>query len=246
MSPEFAVLAGTAVTLGVTHTAIGVDHTLPFIFLGKARNWSLNKTLLVTAACAAGHVLSSVAIGALGYYGLGVALPRLVAIEVTRGEWAAWLLIAFGVAYASIGWWRLRKAEPHAHVHVHEDGTMHVHRHHHGSADGGLVHHHAHRERAAVSSTRRLVPALFVVFVLGPCEALIPLMVAPALTAEGGGPLIIATVFGLATMLTMLGLVALGYLGLNLRRLDRLEPHMQWLAGVAIALSGLSVKLLGV
>lgn len=233
-------------TLGVTHTAIGVDHTLPFIFLGRARRWSLGKTLLVTAACAAGHVLSSVAIGVLGYYGLGVALPRLAEIEATRGQWAAWLLVAFGLAYAVLGWWRLRRGEVHRHLHVHADGTVHAHHHDHAQTDGGLVHHHAHRERAASLGNRRLLPALFVIFVLGPCEALIPLMVAPALTPGGGGPLLVAAIFGLATMITMLGLVTVGYLGLSLRRVGRLEPHMQWLAGVAIALSGLGVQLLGV
>ncbi len=249
MTPELTVLVGTAATLGVTHTAIGVDHTLPFVLLGRARRWSLQKTLGVTAICAAGHVLSSVVIGALGYFGLGLALPQLEAIESQRGHWAAWLLIVFGVAYALFGIWRMRRGDAHRHFHVHADGTVHAHHHGHQQTDGQLVHHHRHPSSAVGKATRldsrRLIPGLFLIFVLGPCEALIPLMIAPAL-GSGGGAILVAGVFGLATTLTMLSLVALGFLGLNVKAIGRLEPHLQWMAGFAIAASGLSVELIGI
>ncbi len=249
MTPELVVLVGTAATLGVTHTAVGVDHTLPFVMLGKARRWSLRKTLGITTVCAAGHVLSSVLIGALGYYGLGLALPQLEAIESQRGHWAAWLLIGFGLVYALLGLWRMHRGDAHRHFHVHSDGTVHAHDHSHAQADGQLVHHHRHpsrtAQRAMALDSRRLVPGLFIIFILGPCEALIPLMAAPAL-GSGSGSVLVASVFGLATTATMLGLVALGYLGLNFKAMGRIEPHMQWLAGFAIAASGLSVEFLGI
>ena len=249
MTPELAVLAGTAATLGATHTAIGVDHTLPFIMLGRARQWSLTKTLAVTSVCAVGHDLTSVLIGAQGNYGLGLALPELEAIAIGRGHFAAWGLIAFGAIYAVVGWWRMRREDAHRHFHVHADGTVHTHDHAHGTSDGQLVHHHRHPSRAARQAlpleSKRLIPGLFLIFVLGPCEALIPLMAAPALSAQGGA-VMIATVFGLATTATMLALVTLGYLGLNIKAIDRLEPHLQWIAGFAIFVSGLGVEFLGV
>ena len=71
-----SVLLGTAVTVAVGHTLIGVDHTLPFVVLGRARSWSLNKVLWVTALCGLGHVLSSVLLG-IAALALGSALTSL-------------------------------------------------------------------------------------------------------------------------------------------------------------------------
>jgi nickel/cobalt exporter len=65
-SDSLAVLAATAAGLGFIHTAIGVDHYLPFVALGRARRWSLSRTLLVTALCGAGHVAGSLLLGAAG------------------------------------------------------------------------------------------------------------------------------------------------------------------------------------
>ena len=44
-----SLLLGTAVGIAALHTAVGVDHTLPFIALGRAQNWTLRKVLVVTA-----------------------------------------------------------------------------------------------------------------------------------------------------------------------------------------------------
>ncbi len=245
MTSEMLLLVGTAATLGVTHTAVGVDHTLPFVMLSRARNWSMYKTLGVTALCGTGHVLSSVVIGALGYFGLGLTLTKLELIEQTRGHWAAWALIVFGFGYALAGAWRLHSGDGHRHFHVHSDGTVHTHPHDHGGADSNVVHHHGHGARASLSKGRWGV-ALFLIFVLGPCEALLPLMAAPALGGSVWTSVAVAAVFGVATLSTMLLLVAVGRLGLKAARFGRLEPHMQWLSGIAIASSGLCVQFLGI
>src|SRR5690606_10994875 len=113
MTPDVMILMGTAATLGVTHTAVGVDHTLPFVMLGRARRWSLTRTLALTAGCGLAHVLSSVVIGIVGFWLLGYTLENIEAIEATRGQWATWLLISFGVVYAAIGLWRLRNHDGH-------------------------------------------------------------------------------------------------------------------------------------
>lgn len=94
----------------------------------------------------------------------------------------------------------------------------------------------------------RLAPAgtaLFIVFLVGPREALIPLMMAPAWLNVASGPWLVALVFGMATLFTMVALVTTGYLGLGSSRLNRLEPHFGWIAGVAIAVSGLAIQWLG-
>ncbi|KAB2960358.1 MAG: hypothetical protein F9K16_11835, partial [Thermoanaerobaculia bacterium] len=62
------------------HTLLGPDHYVPFVALARSRSWPLSRTLAVTAACGAGHVAGSLALGALGV-AFGWALSGLVAVE---------------------------------------------------------------------------------------------------------------------------------------------------------------------
>ena len=96
------VLLGTAASLAIVHTLIGIDHSLPLAALGRARGWALGRTLLVTGVCGAGHVASSIVIGAAGV-GLGVATDSLLRIELVRGELAAALLLGFGPRLHRLG-----------------------------------------------------------------------------------------------------------------------------------------------
>lgn len=244
MSPEVSLLVTTAATLGLVHTAVGVDHTLPFVVLGRAKSWSLAKTLGITAACGLVHVLSSVLVGAVGWL-LGVGLLRLEAFEAGRGSWAAWALIVFGFSYALVSFYRMRRGQAHRHVHVHSDGTIHSHDHSHQLLDGRVLHQHPHSPRGPLG-TKRLVPVLLAIFFLGPCEALVPLMMAPGLVGDGWASALVALAFGASTLLTMVVLVGVGYAGLSFRSLTRLEPHLNWIAGVTIGVSGLGVQLLGI
>ena len=102
------VLLGTAASLAIVHTLIGIDHSLPLAALGRARGWALGRTLLVTGVCGAGHVASSIVIGAAGV-GLGVATDSLLRIESARGELAAALLLAFGLSYTAWALWPRRR-----------------------------------------------------------------------------------------------------------------------------------------
>ncbi len=236
MTDSAAILLGTAATLGAFHTLVGVDHTLPFVVLSRVQGWSLRKLWLVTAACGLAHVLSSVVIGAVGI-GLGVALERLEWLESSRGSLAARLLIGLGLAYMVWGIYRSLRQKKHTHAHAHDDGM--VHRHEHDHAD---EHVHLHDKRGHIVT----VLGLFIVFILGPCEVLIPMLLAPAfehdwLTVAG-----VILVFGGATLLTMLTLVTVGWFGLRWRGLKLLERHLHALAGFAIAASGLAIELMGI
>jgi sulfite exporter TauE/SafE len=152
------ILLGSALSIGFIHTLIGPDHYLPFIVISRARNWSTSRTMFVTFVCGLGHVLSSIVIGAVGI-GFGAAVGNLVAIEKTRGDIASYLLIAFGLAYGIWGLWRGRKGQGHIHLH----GGKHL-----------------------DSSNARSVTfwTLFIVFILGPCEPLIPLLMFPAVSYD--------------------------------------------------------------
>ncbi len=231
-----AVLLGTAASIGFIHTIVGVDHYLPFVVLGKARDWSYAKTLLTTLLCGVGHILGSVALGAIGI-GLGVALGNLELIEGTRGSIAAWALIAFGLVYAAWSFVKSRRGKVHTHVHSHEDGTVHSHDHSHEAE-------HLHPHTAP--SGRGTYWALFILFVFGPCEALIPMLMAPAYSHNWWAVGAVVVVFGAATLATMLGAVTVGLFGLRLVPWKALERHANTLAGLAIAGSGLAIQVLGI
>lgn len=235
MDPEIILLCGTAATLGVAHTAVGPDHYLPFIMMSRARQWTLGRTLWITFLCGLGHVLSSVVLGLVGV-GLGIAVLKLETFEGMRGSVAAWMLIGFGFAYFLWGVRRAIRGREHSHVHVHADGTMHDHTHGHEDE-----HAHVHEKKG-----RELTPwVLFVVFVLGPCEVLIPLLMYPAAERSVGGLLLVTGVFGFATVGTMLLIVALLAWGASFARLGSFERYTHALAGGVICLSGLAIQVLG-
>ncbi|MBT8058409.1 MAG: sulfite exporter TauE/SafE family protein [Gammaproteobacteria bacterium] len=237
MTPEITVLVLSAAAIAFVHTLLGPDHYLPFVAMAKARGWSTRKTLKVTLVCGAGHLAGSVLLGLLGIL-LGLQLASLEWLEGVRGSLAAWGLVAFGLAYTA---WGLRQAwrnRPHSHWHNHGDIThLHVHTHHEEHA-------HVH---AAEAGTRSLTPWLiFVIFVLGPCEPLIPLLMYPAARESISGVIAVTTVFGLVTVATMLLAVSLAFLGLRRVRLKGLERFGHALAGSAILACGLGVAFLGI
>lgn len=227
---------GTAASIGLVHTVLGPDHYLPFVVMSRARRWSLSRTLIISFLCGLGHVLSSVGLGFLGL-GLGIAVSRLEGIEAARGGLAAWLLIIFGFTYFIWGLHRALKKKEHAHPHLHPSGEEHDHAHVHQHE-----HYHLHAERKETSLTPWI---LFTIFVFGPCEPLIPLIMYPAARHNLFGVVLLTVAFGLTTILTMLILITLASWGLSFLTLGRLEKYVHALAGAMIFVSGLSVQFLG-
>jgi ABC-type nickel/cobalt efflux system permease component RcnA len=259
ISHDIWVLAGTAATLGLVHTVIGPDHYLPFIVIGRARNWALRKTLVVSFLAGLGHILSSVVLGFLGI-ALGIAVGKLEGVESARGEIAAWLLIGFGFAYFVWGMRRAWRGRPHAHPHLHDHDGAHVHPH---GPDLGVhdpahehLHQHAHlhthelaehaHPHGEVDERTNITPwVLFTIFVFGPCEPLIPLVMYPAARHSAAGVALVALAFGLVTIVTMLLIIAAASFGASFVRLGKLERYSHALAGAMIFVSGLSVQFLG-
>lgn len=233
IDPAATVLLTGAASVALLHTVVGVDHYLPFILIGKARNWRLRQTLGLTALCGLGHVMSSMVLGLIGV-AAGVAVSHLEWIEGSRGGLAAWALIIFGLVYAA---YSARKAwTGHAHTHVHADGESELHTHPH-------THHHEHAPEDQASISRW---SLFIIFVLGPCEAMIPMFIAPAMDFNWGLVFGVALIFSFVTILTMMAMVTIGALGLSFVRIRGLERYANTLAGLAIASSGLAIQLLGI
>ncbi len=237
MSSEIGILLATAASIGFIHTLIGPDHYLPFIVMSKARGWSLAKTIWITVACGIGHVLSSILIGFIGI-ALGVAVGKLEAVEGLRGDLAAWALIAFGLVYAVWGLKRALSQRPHTHTHLTGNlaGMTHTH-------DPSDSHDHQSESRAKAAITPWV---LFTVFVLGPCEPLIPILMYPAAQHDKAGVALVVTVFGLITVATMTTIVVLASYGMKFVSLGKLERFSHAIAGSTIALSGIAIQILGV
>lgn len=116
-------LLGTAMTIALVHTAAGPDHYIPFIALAQSRQWSMSKTLFITAICGVGHIAGSVALGFVGI-AIGKGVAQLEWIEHFRGDLAAWFLLGFGLVYLL---WGLR------HAYLLRRGLKHDHGHGNGA-----------------------------------------------------------------------------------------------------------------
>lgn len=80
---------------------------------------------------------------------------------------------------------------------------------------------------------------------LGPCEPLIPLMMYPAAQHSLIGTVLVATVFSVVTIATMLSIVMAAVWGISFARIGKLERWTHALAGETICLSGLAIQFLG-
>jgi nickel/cobalt transporter (NicO) family protein len=238
MGSDISILLFTAASIGFIHTLTGPDHYLPFIVMSKARNWGTVKTLWITFLCGIGHVGSSIVVGAIGIaFGFGVF--KLEAFESYRGNLAAWAFVVFGFVYFLWGVWKAKKGTPHKHIHLHTDGSAHVHKHRHTELQN---HSHNHNEKKPINITPWI---LFTIFVLGPCEPLIPLLMYPAAKTHIGAVALVAAVFSICTITTMMVIVTLTMRGINFLPMKVFEKYMHAFAGAAICLSGCAIVFLG-
>ncbi len=227
MTNELGLLLSTAIFIGTVHTLIGVDHYVPFVAMSKANHWTLRRTIWVVLICGLGHVLSSVVLGFVGI-GVGSALSSLVDIESWRGDIAVWFLIAFGAVYTIWGVVKAIQNKPH----------------HHTLSDGSHVEHAHHAKKHTHKITTFW--ALFVLFVLGPCEPLIPILMYPAVSHSVGTLVLVTSCFAVCTMGTMLVATLVVLKGINLLPIKRMERYVHALAGLSITLCGVAIIVFGI
>lgn len=203
-----------ALLTAVLHTIMGPDHYLPFIAIGKSRGYGLKKTLLLTLVCGIGHIVSALLIALVFiYFSQWLSAENFAWIEENRGNVAAYALIGFGAAYLL---WALRRRLKHRHAAAH----------YHLPQQG---------EQKSISAW-----VLFIIFVLGPCEALLPILTASSVL--GAAAVISSTIiFSAATIVTMMAAVALGMLGISALRFHRLEAYAHEIAGGTIMACGLAI-----
>lgn len=233
MTTEISALLITAVTISCVHTVTGPDHYVPFIALARSRNWSALRTVLWTVLCGIGHVGSSVALGFAGIF-LGWELSKITHLEDLRGGIAGWALLSFGLVYLVWGIRRAYKNRPHKHFDIYDDGSVYVYEHKHGE---GPVY---PQERTRVTPW-----ILFIIFALGPCEPLIPLLTYPAARQSPTAIILLIVIFTVFTLITMVAMVLLGYYGFSLLRTDRLERYIHAIGGATVTICGIGMVFLG-
>lgn len=204
----------TAFLTAVIHTIMGPDHYLPFVAIGKSRGYGLKKTLLWTLVCGIGHIVSALVIALLFvYFSHWLSAENFEWIEENRGNVAAYALIGLGAAYLL---WAMRRRFGHRY---------------------NVPHRHLPQTGGEKNIS---VWVLFIIFVLGPCEALLPILTASSVL--GASAVISSTViFSVATIATMMAAVALGMLGISALRFNRLEAYAHEIAGGTIMACGLAI-----
>jgi len=208
-----------AATVGSLHTTVP-DHWMPFAALARARRWSPLRTARTTILCGFGHVTVSALMGIAALFaGLGVI--RLIGGQLA--SLATWLLIAFGAVYMCWGIVRSLRRDPLAVIHAHD----HRHAHGHNDHDHGLTEW-----------------SLFLLFSADPCVAVIPMIIASA----GAGWHTVAAVvlsYELATIATMVVLVAVAHAGVRAIRTPWIDRYGDALAGALIVSVGAAMAVLG-
>jgi hypothetical protein len=211
----FWALAGTAAVVGALHS-LAPDHWVPFMAVGRARDWTAARTAQVTFLCGFAHVTASVLLGLLALrLGQGVLEAFGARLESVAGI----LLIGFGLAY---GLWGLRKAlagRLHGHTHSHFD---HVH-----------------------DPSKATVAGLVLLFSIDPCVRLIPIILAAA-PLGWPRLLALIAVYEVATIGTMVVLVLVARSGaFKALQAPWLDRYGDALAGGLIVVTGLAVAALG-
>ncbi len=227
-------------TLVIT-AGFGLAHTLGTVLLGAAG---------LTLGLQLGWLQSVEALRG------DLAAKGLLAIGILYTAWALWRLARHRpTRHHTPTYTHIHAGAPgHSHQHSGHSPEHSGHLHDHG-ADGhthgpllapltqrvanklapNRQHPHAHRHEhpAPVLSW-----GLFLVFVFGPCEALIPLLMYPAAHHDAAGVALVTLVFVLATVSTMLMAVSFSLWGLAKLKVERLTPYADVLAGATLSLCG--------
>ena len=184
---SMSALMSFAVMTAVLHTIAGPDHYLPFVMIAKAQKYTWRKAAGLTLICGIGHIASALVIALVFNAGISYLASDLQSkVEGVQSSMAAYALIGFGVAYLA---WALR------HRFLQKNQKM-------------------VQANSPAAKTGITPWILFIIFVLGPCEALWPVLLAAQVL--GTGAMISSTiVFSLATIATMLVVVTAGVFGLN-------------------------------
>ncbi|NIQ87443.1 MAG: hypothetical protein GTN83_22215 [Acidobacteria bacterium] len=230
-----APLLATAAATAVLHTAIP-DHWLPFVLIGRARNWSPARTARITFLAGVLHLAVSFGLAVLA---LGLGRAAVAALGETMEHATGPLLVLFGLVYAIWSW---RKGG-----HFHPGGSL-LHRGAHGcdghEGDANDEHLHYHADQALIRDDGRFGAAGLAVLVgLNPCVLIVPVALS---AAQLGGAAILAVfvAYGVPALVLMVGLAALATTAARRIRIPAAARHMEMISGLLIAVLGAVLWLL--
>ncbi|MFC2050528.1 hypothetical protein ACFLTN_05080 [Chloroflexota bacterium] len=260
-SEELWMLMSLALTVGVLHS-LNPDHWLPFVMLGRSRNWTSQRTLGLAGLAGTAHVGTSIIIGLIGI-ALGAVLAERFAtvIEYITGA----LLILFGFSFAYLSWKRrghhhhgipfiarlfgksVDEAEKWMHTHRTENGSVFQHSHKYereAEHTHEHSHDHEHNQFDGKMNNTRAGYGLVAIIGLTPCVALLPIVFAA--TASGTSSVVaVMIIFLAATLATIMLTTTLALKGLQLVKLEFFEKHGEVITGLVIALMGILIVSLG-
>jgi hypothetical protein len=153
-------------------------------------------------------------------------------MESVRGGIAGWSLLAFGLIYGAWGLLNASGNRQHKHFETYEDGAMYVYEHKHGQVVQPT-------DRHAVTPW-----VMFVIFLLGPCEPMIPLLYYPAAKGSWWGTLVLIGVYTFFTLVTMLVMVIFGYYGVSFLNVRSATRYVHALGGLTIFICGVGMVFL--
>lgn len=230
MEPAAIVFVAAAAAAGSLHALIP-DHWLPFVVMGRSRNWSVSKTLALAATGGLLHVCLSVVLGILTYY-LGREGAEVAARKAgeTLEALSSLGLVVFGIAYGAYSWLRERRHHPIGEAAPGAPG-MPAGTHHHGHLLEGWF-------RGNLSGV-----SLVVVIGVSPCALAFPILLASAATLGVTGTLMVAMGFGMATMVTTLAVTLFGAASARRIQLPFLTHYGDLISGALISGVGLVLFL---
>lgn len=208
------------------------DHWLPFVLLGRARDWTVRKTLSLALAGGLIHVIFAVGLGFLAWW-LGAGCAEAVAVRLgqTMEILSALALTAFGLVYGGYSWYRERRHHPPT-----------------GSEDEGkgiesAHHHHGHILENWFSGDLSGL-SLVVVIGVSPCAVAFPILIASAASLGFRGVLLVAGAFGLTTLATTLAVTLFGLYGSRRVDVPFLSRYGDLVSGLLIAVVGAAILVL--
>lgn len=222
----------TTILTAFFHTLFGPDHYVPFAVLAKAKKWSIIKTTWITILCGIAHVGSSFLLAIIVLF-LGFNLKKIQIFQSYHGNISAIALTAFGIIYFI---WGIRQAfrnKPHTHWHSHlNESHSHIHTH---TGD------HLHLPEEKDLS----LWIFFIIFIFGPCEPLIPLLLYVGSKYSLFSFVFVASIFSIITIASMLALIIAILLGLQQIPFKKFDKFSHAIAGATIALCGFAILFLG-
>jgi ABC-type nickel/cobalt efflux system permease component RcnA len=234
--PEITTLVVTALLTSVVHTLIP-DHWLPFVLIGRARDWSAATAAVVSGGAALLHTGLSVGLG-LAALGIGLASAEVLGETLERA--APLLLIGFGLVYLVWAW---RKGG-----HFHPGGAL-LHRDEpaegcDGSEGPGHPEHlHYHADDNLIRG-RTSLGAVTLALIVGanPCVLVLPILLVAA--RQGVGTvLLVGAAYAVPTIALMVGLSVGGVMATRRIQLPAVARHMEALSGLLIASAGVAFWL---